>query len=186
MSKIRKPPTDRRLAKFHTGARSARAAQRAPTNPVFRAFALAFALLAVAAAAPPARATAAHPEAAHSEFERGLRLYEAGHYESAVAAFEKAATVHPEDDRYAYWLGKSCGRVAERAGPLSALKWAGRTRDALERAVELNPENREAVSSLADYYEQAPGFLGGDRGKARELRARLASLPPDPAAASPY
>ncbi len=118
----------------------------------------------------------------NADFTRGMQLYEAGRYEKAVAAFEKAAAVDPEDDRYAYWLGKACGRVAERAGPLSALKWAGRTRDALERAVELNPDNRDAVSSLADYYEQAPGFLGGDAAKARELRARLAAPALDAAA----
>jgi len=114
---------------------------------------------------------------ANPEFAHGLRLYEEGRFEEAVAVFEKAAAVDPEDDRYAYWLGLACGRVAERAGPLSAIKWAGRTRDALERAVEINPDNRDAVSSLADYYEQAPGFLGGDAAKARELRARLAALP---------
>ncbi len=114
---------------------------------------------------------------ANPEFARGLRLYEESRFEEAVAVFEKVAAVDPEDDRYAYWLGLACGRVAERAGPLSAMKWAGRTRDALERAVEINPDNRDAVSSLADYYEQAPGFLGGDAAKARELRARLAALP---------
>ncbi|MGE3772404.1 MAG: tetratricopeptide repeat protein [Gammaproteobacteria bacterium] len=137
-----------------------------------------YVLAATAAVADDLAAPAYAPM--NAEFTRGMQLYETGRYEKAVAAFEKAAAVDPEDDRYAYWLGKACGRVAERAGPLSALKWAGRTRDALERAVELNPDNRDAVSSLADYYEQAPGFLGGDAAKARELRARLAALPAAP------
>ncbi len=106
----------------------------------------------------------------------GLRLYEQGDYKGAVAAFERAAAREPENDVYAYWLGKACGRVAERAGALSALRWAGRTRDALERAVELNPDNPDAVTALAQFYEEAPRFIGGDAKKARELRAHLAVL----------
>lgn len=131
------------------------------------------ALLMLAATA----AVAAEYAQSNPDFALGIRHYESGRYKSAVTAFEKAASREPENDIYAFWLGKACGRVAEKAGPLSAMKWAGRTRDALERAVELNPDNRDAVSSLADYYEQAPGFLGGDTAKARELRARLAALP---------
>lgn len=118
----------------------------------------------------------------NADFSNGVRQYEAGKFKSAVAAFDRAAALEPENDVFAYWVGKACGRVAEQAGPISAIKWAGRTRDALERAVELNPGNPDAVGALATYYEQAPGFLGGDADKARELRARLAALaaaPPD-------
>lgn len=170
------PPTDRRLAIFDADRRHA--ARRAR----HRLAAVCGVVLLVLGAAAIAE-TSAVTTPTHPEFTRGLRLYESGRFEKAVAAFEKLAAGEPENDVYAYWLGKACGRVAERAGPLSALKWAGRTRDALERAVELNPDNADAVSSLADYYEQAPGFLGGDAAKARELRARLRSLPADADAA---
>lgn len=134
-------------------------------------------VLLMVAALGATSSVAADVQQSNPDFAHGLRHYESGRFKSAVAAFEKAAAREPENDVFAYWLGKACGRVAEKAGPLSAMKWAGRTRDALERAVELNPDNRDAVSSLADYYEQAPGFLGGDVAKARALRARLAALP---------
>lgn len=132
------------------------------------------------AATMPVVANALHPD--NGDFKSGLRHYEAGKFKAAVAAFDRAAAVDPENDVYAYWVGKACGRVAENTGPISAIKWAGRTRDALERAVELNPDNLDAVGALATYYEQAPGFLGGDAAKARELRARLASANPVSAA----
>jgi tetratricopeptide (TPR) repeat protein len=106
----------------------------------------------------------------------GLGLYERGDFKGAVTAFERAAALEPENDVYAYWLGKACGRVAERAGALSAMRWAGRTRDALERAVELNPDNPDAVLALAQFYEEAPRFIGGNEKKAGELRAHLAEL----------
>jgi len=112
----------------------------------------------------------------NADYATGLRLYEAGDFKGAVTAFERAAALEPESDVYAYWLGKACGRVAERAGALTALRWAGRTRDALERAVELNPDNPDAVQALAQFYEEAPRFIGGDAKKARELRAHLVTL----------
>jgi tetratricopeptide (TPR) repeat protein len=121
------------------------------------------------------------------DYLEGRRRYDAGDFKGAVAAFERAAARDPEDDRAVYWLGKACGRVAERAGPLAAMKWAGRTRDALERAVEINPDNPDAVYSLAQFYEEAPRFIGGNAKKARELRRHLERLrartAPAPAAA---
>jgi len=113
---------------------------------------------------------------ANPAYETGLRLYERGDFKGAVTAFERAAAQEPESDVYAYWLGKACGRVAERAGALSAMRWAGRTRDALERAVELNPDNPDAVKALAQFYAEAPRFIGGNAKKAGELRAHLAEL----------
>ena len=174
------PPTDRRLANFRRGRMRGMCCLRSLLSICCLAAFTAAAAVAddLSVAAPPFE-SAPMSVPVSNEFTRGLRHYEAGRYEKAAAAFEKAAAVDPEDDRYAYWLGKACGRVAEHAGPLSALKWAGRTRDALERAVELNPDNRDAVASLADYYEQAPGFLGGDVAKAHQLRARLAASQPE-------
>lgn len=155
----RTPPTDRRLTKF----------SRSRTTSARRALVVLLLLSCILA-----DLSATESDVRNVDFSTGLKHYDAGRYKAAVTAFERALAQSPASDEFALWLGKACGRVAERAGPLSAIKWAGRTRDALERAVALNPDNREAVSSLADYYEQAPGFLGGDSAKARELRARLA------------
>lgn len=123
----------------------------------------------------PAAAAAPAP-AENPDYLEGRRRYDAGDFKGAVAALERAAARDPEDERPLYWLGKACGRVAERVGPLSAMKWAGRTRDAFERAVEINPDNPDAVDALAQFYEEAPRFIGGNAKKARELRQQLERL----------
>ena len=47
-----------------------------------------------------------------------------------------------------------------------------------ERAVALDPANREAVGDLFDYYLGAPGFLGGGANKAEALAAKVAQRDP--------
>jgi tetratricopeptide (TPR) repeat protein len=114
--------------------------------------------------------------AAAVAFAAGREAYEAADFEGASTAFEQASTAVPGNDEYVYWLGKAYGRRAERAGWFDAMRYAQRTREALERAVALNPENADAVRDLADFYSQAPGFLGGDSVKAAALRERLKTI----------
>jgi tetratricopeptide (TPR) repeat protein len=47
-----------------------------------------------------------------------------------------------------------------------------------ERAVALDPVNREAVGDLFDYYLGAPGFLGGGENKAEALASKVAQHDP--------
>lgn len=115
--------------------------------------------------------------AAETPLQAGQAAYARGDYARAADVLAEAVRRAPADDEAVYWLGKAYGRQAERAGWLEAVKLARKTRDALERAVKLNPDNHDAVRDLADYYDQAPGFLGGDARKAAALRARLANLP---------
>ena len=110
-------------------------------------------------------------------FTEGMRYYEAQNFDAAAKAFKAAATVVPNNDEVAHWLGKAYGRQAEHAGWFKAIKLAKLTRAALERAVALNPQNWDAVRDLAQYYTDAPGFLGGDHLKAEALRARLKTAP---------
>lgn len=116
-------------------------------------------------------------EPAADWFRDGRAAYEGGDFGTARQLFERAAAAVPTSDEYVHWLGKACGRLAERANWLSAVKLARRTRSALERAVELNPDNYAALADLARYYADAPGFLGGDPAKAAAIRARLMALP---------
>jgi tetratricopeptide (TPR) repeat protein len=47
-----------------------------------------------------------------------------------------------------------------------------------EKAVALDPANRDALSDLFDYYLEAPGFLGGGADKAEALAAKVAQKDP--------
>ena len=40
----------------------------------------------------------------------------------------------------------------------------------------LAPRNPEVVADLAEFYEKAPGFMGGNAEVARRLRAELKAL----------
>lgn len=110
------------------------------------------------------------------EYQAGLGLFEAGKYDEAAAHFSKAAALEPASSLYTQWLGRAYGLQAERASVFSKPKLAVLSREALEKAVTLDPNNIGAHSDLAAYYQAAPSFMGGGLDKARaqveEIRKR--------------
>jgi tetratricopeptide (TPR) repeat protein len=101
------------------------------------------------------------------------QAYEAERYSDAVRILEQALAIEPDCARCAHLLGRSYGRLAERANWLAALDLARKTRRALELAVRLAPDDSDAVADLIRYYRAAPGFLGGSVEKARRLEQNL-------------
>jgi Flp pilus assembly protein TadD len=97
-------------------------------------------------------------------------------YKKSVEAFEKAAALDPNSAEYAHWLGRAYGRLAETSNPLFAPGKAVKARQQFERAVALEPGNKEALNDLFDYYLNAPGFLGGGTQKAENLVNQIAKL----------
>lgn len=93
--------------------------------------------------------------------------------EQAIKASD-SATRDSRDARVLLWAGRAYGRQALEASLFTQAKWAGRTRDAWERAIELDPELLDARFDLIQYYLQAPGFLGGGRDKAEQQVAAIA------------
>lgn len=101
-----------------------------------------------------------------------------GEYKKATDALEKAAALEPRDSEIFHWLGRAYGRRAETGGPFTAPGYASKARQMFEKAVALDPSNKEAVNDLFDYYLQAPGFLGGGVRKAEGLVSLIASHDP--------
>jgi Flp pilus assembly protein TadD len=99
----------------------------------------------------------------------GQDLFMLGEYKRATDAFEKAVALDPNNPKLVHWLGRTYGRRAETANPFSAPGFAAKTREMLEKAVELDPTDKDALGDLLDYYLEAPGFLGGGVHKAEEL-----------------
>jgi tetratricopeptide (TPR) repeat protein len=89
-----------------------------------------------------------------------------GQLDAAIKAGESAVLALAQDTHAWHWLGRAYGQQAMQASLLAKPKWAGRTRDAFEKAVELDPANLEARYDLMQYYLMAPGFMGGGRDKA--------------------
>jgi len=109
----------------------------------------------------------------------GQDLFMLGEYKKACEAFEKAAALDPNNARLIHWLGRTYGRRAETANPFMAPGLASKTRQMFEKAVELDPSDKDALGDLLDYYLDAPGFLGGGLHKADMLAQMI--LKEDPA-----
>jgi tetratricopeptide (TPR) repeat protein len=109
----------------------------------------------------------------------GQDYFMLGEYKKATESLEKAAALDPNNPKLAHWLGRVYGRRAETANPFSAPGWATKTRQMFEKAVELDPTDKDALGDLLDYYMDAPGFLGGGLQKAEALAHMI--LKQDPA-----
>lgn len=115
-------------------------------------------------------------EGADRLFQEGLQAYADERFAEAVVAFEKALQMAPDTAEYHRWLGKAYGRRAQQVFILRAALLAQKTRQHFERAVELEPENVDALMNLLEYYSKAPVLLGGGRKKALALAARIEAI----------
>jgi tetratricopeptide (TPR) repeat protein len=99
-------------------------------------------------------------------------------YKHATEDFDKALDLGGAKAELYLWSGRAWGRRAETSSPFTAAGYATHARKMFEKAVELDPANKEAVGDLFDYYIGAPAFLGGGIGNAQDLEQRVAKLDP--------
>ncbi len=118
-----------------------------------------------------------HTDAASLQL-AGQDLFMLGEYKKASDAFEKAAAQDPNNAKLIHWLGRAYGRRAETANPFSAPGLASKTRQMFERAVQLDPTDKDALGDLLDFYLDAPGFLGGGMHKAEMLAQMIVKQDP--------
>jgi len=98
-----------------------------------------------------------------------------GRWEEAAAAAERAVALEPSASDYQLWLGRAVGEKAAHASFVTAVRMVPRIRGAFERAVQLDGSNAAARTDLAEFYMEAPSFLGGGKDKALAQAAALAS-----------
>ena len=108
----------------------------------------------------------------------GKNYFMLGDYKKAVDSFEKALHENPRSSEAELWLGRAWGRRAEDGGGPMAMIYASRTRQSFEKAIALDPDNREAKNDLFDFYLNAPGFLGGGVDKAEAAARGIATERP--------
>ena len=89
-------------------------------------------------------------------------------WDDSMHMAEKALALDPQNSSYHLWLGRAMGRKAEQANPFAAFGLARKVKTEFERAVALDANNLPARADLSEYYLEAPGFLGGDKNKARQ------------------
>jgi Flp pilus assembly protein TadD len=108
----------------------------------------------------------------------GQNYFMLGDVRRATDFLQKAVSLAPKNSSYHHWLGRAYGRRAEISNPFSALSHAAKARQYFEKAVELDPNNSEAVNDLFEFYLEAPGFVGGGLDKASRVAERIAVRDP--------
>lgn len=91
----------------------------------------------------------------------------------AIHECESAVLHAPGNSENHMWLARAYGFKASHANPFSALSLAGKVHSEFERAVQLDPDNVQAMSDLGEYYVDAPALVGGGLDKAQALAVRM-------------
>jgi tetratricopeptide (TPR) repeat protein len=99
-------------------------------------------------------------------------------FEAAATACEKSVSLDPQNSDYHLWLGRALGEKAAHASFVTAFSLAKKTRAEFEQAVQLNPRNAEALTSLGEFYRQAPAIVGGGVDKAQNIANQLDKVDP--------
>jgi tetratricopeptide (TPR) repeat protein len=99
-------------------------------------------------------------------------------WDEAVKYGERAVSLEPQNSNYHLWLGRAYGRKAGDSNPLSAAGLAKKAKNEFERAVELDPAIVPARVDLAQYYTEAPSFMGGGLDKARAQAVQVQASDP--------
>lgn len=101
-----------------------------------------------------------------------------GELDRAFQLSERATSLAPKNARYRVQLAMAAGARAMRAGLFKAVSLGRRMKEELEKALDLDEKNVEALSTLVLFHLKAPGFLGAHPEEAREIAAELQRLNP--------
>lgn len=106
--------------------------------------------------------------------------------DAAIADAEKAVAAAPNSVEAHSKLTDALGAklVSSDAGTMAKMSLARRFRKEAERTLELDPKDLDALQDLAQFLWQAPGIVGGDKAKAREMADRLFAISPSRGAAA--
>lgn len=100
----------------------------------------------------------------------GRIRFEHSDLDQARKYLEKLTEVAPNNAEYEFRLSQVYGELARTSGFfLTKKKFAGKWKERLERAVELDPTHVKARRWLALYLLNAPGFGGGDKDRGTQI-----------------
>jgi tetratricopeptide (TPR) repeat protein len=99
-------------------------------------------------------------------------------WDDAITYGEKAVQLNPNNAAYYMWLGRAYGEKADEASFITAAGLTKKIRINFEKAVQLDGKSVEARTDLAEFYVEAPGFMGGGTDRAAEQAQLIASMDP--------
>ncbi|HLP08976.1 MAG TPA: tetratricopeptide repeat protein [Opitutaceae bacterium] len=121
---------------------------------------------------------AANPADDEALYHLGRLAKRRGDWTAVATHYERCTQLAPQVALYWADLGEAYGKLAGKAGIFQQLGLARKCRAALEKAVELEPENREYREGLIEFCEKAPGIAGGGRDKALVQAAEIGKRDP--------
>ena len=100
-----------------------------------------------------------------------------------ISASEALTKIQPDNAEYWIWFGIVQSTFAGVKGGLGALEFAENAREALEKALEINPDalGGSAYTSLGTLYHKVPGWpigFGSDK-TAKKLLKKALEINPD-------
>lgn len=113
-------------------------------------------------------ACAADPQSATFTLGRMYVSRAKGERRQAKQLAELAAKLGPGVADAWYWKGATIFENISEAALIDKAGMAGDARDALLKAIELDPDHLDARAAVAQFYTEAPGLAGGSLRKARE------------------
>jgi tetratricopeptide (TPR) repeat protein len=99
-------------------------------------------------------------------------------WETAASYYKKLTVLNPKNANYFFKYGGALGMRAQTEGKWVAIRVVGDSKDALDKALVLNPKHIEARWALIEYYLQLPVFVGGSETKAQRYATELAKISP--------
>jgi len=101
-----------------------------------------------------------------------------GDLEGALKSAQQAVALEDGNSNYHFQLAEVYGEMADRASMFAAASLAGKFKGELDASLARDPKNLDALEALMEYSFQAPGMMGGDKGKAHAIAAQLVQLSP--------
>jgi tetratricopeptide (TPR) repeat protein len=111
-------------------------------------------------------------------FNAGKTEYANGNHDKAIELLREVIKKDPKNAEAYLWLGRALGRKAENSNFLHAAFMVGDIKKALEKAVELAPQDDDCRGDLLDFYLDAPASMGGGLDRAREQARIMAQQKP--------
>jgi len=101
-----------------------------------------------------------------------------GDLDGALKPAQQAVALEDGNSNYHFQLAQVYGEMADRANMFAAAGLARKFKSELDASLAREPKNLDALDALMQYSFQAPGIMGGDKGKARAIAEKLVQLSP--------
>ena len=107
-------------------------------------------------------------------------------FDASIADAEKAVAAAPNSAEAHSKLADALGAKLQSgdAGTMAKISLAHRFRKEIDRTLELDPNDLDALQDLAQFYWHAPSMVGGDKAKATQTADKLFEISPPHGAAA--